>query len=156
MHRSVESVNWAKECERPRVWQRGRRSTSQVRGIAYERAFAQALKRSLPGVKHGQWFVYHADGLLGYCQTDFIRVTAQVVHVIECKLTNVEEACEQLMDLYFPVLRKAYERPIYGIIATRSLHRTPDLARVTSSLSAALSLSYDRVPVLHWIGRGPL
>jgi hypothetical protein len=128
----------------------------QAKGVSYERAFGKMLKRTLPDVKHGQWFVYHADGLLGYCQTDFLRVGASAVHVIECKLTNVEEACEQLLDLYFPVLRRVYSLPIYGIIVTRSLHRTPDLAKVTSSLSAALSLSYDRVPVLHWMGHGPI
>jgi hypothetical protein len=157
VHRTVHNISWAKECTAKPYSRGGRRTTgTRAKGISYERLLAKQLRCTLPDVKHGQWFVYHADGLLGYCQTDFIRHSSTATYVLECKLSNVEQATEQLLDLYFPVLRRVYDKPVYGIIVTRSVHRVPDLAHITNSLSEALRLAESRVPVLHWLGRGPL
>jgi hypothetical protein len=157
VHRTVHNIAWAKECESKPFMRGPRRVTgTRAKGISYERTLAKTLRATLPGVRHGQWFVYHADGNLGYCQTDFIRLSSGCVHVLECKLSNVEEATEQFLDLYFPILKKVYALPVYGIIVTKSVHRVPDLAHITSSLSEALRLAETRVPVLHWLGRGPL
>ena len=153
----MKNVVWANECERPRGLPRSPRGHgTAAKGLTYERAFARAVKRAMPGTVHGQWFVYYADGLLGYCQPDIIQITPRTIYVIEVKLTDVERATEQLLDLYFPVLRRAYAREVRGIIATRSVHRCPGLATVTASLREALTLCHERVPVLHWIGSGSL
>lgn len=155
-HRKVSEVEWARRCERPKCIPRARVRGTAAKGLAYERALSRVLVRALPDVKYGQWYEYKADGSCGYCQPDFVYGEVLATYVFECKLTNVEEATEQLLDLYFPVLRRAHSRPVRGIIVTRSVHRVPGLAFVTSSLSEAMKVSETRVPVLHWIGRGEL
>jgi hypothetical protein len=157
VHRRVESVVWARECARPRGIPVARRLRgTRAQGLAYERKLVGAITRVMPSAVHGQWFHFFADGEYGYCQPDVIRVVRDAVYVIECKLTDVELATEQLRDLYFPVLRCAYARPVRGIIAVRSVHRAPGLAHIASSLREALLVSETRVPVLHWIGSGPI
>lgn len=156
-HRKLHEVEWAKACERPACIPRGRARGTAARGKAFERAFASALHRAWPSVRYGQWFEYRADGEHGFCQPDFLHLGLSVVHVIECKLTNVEEATEQLLDLYFPVLRRAYPgRSVRGMIVARSVHRAPSAALVVPTLTQALEVCDVRVPVLHWIGRGAL
>ena len=153
MHRKVKNVVWARECDWPKCIPRTRRARgTKARGLAYERALAKKLGIAL----HGQWFSFFADGEYGYCQPDFLLIEDRAITVIECKLTNVEQATEQLLDLYFPVLRAAYARPVRGIIAVRSVHRAPACAHIANNLRDALDVSEKRVPVLHWIGSGPL
>lgn len=156
-HRKVTSVVWARECERPRGIPLVRRATgTRAKGLAYERALARTFDRKYPDILHGQWYSFFADGEHGYCQPDFVRASGGEIVVLECKLTNIEQATEQLLDLYFPILRKTYCRPVRGIIVTRSVHRAPSLATIVSTFNEALVASRDRVPVLHWIGCGPL
>lgn len=155
MHRRVTSVEWARECERPACIPRARPRGSAAKGLSYERALARALLARVP-VRHGQWFSYRADNVCGYCQPDFIWRGEHAVYVFECKLTHIERATEQLLDLYFPVLREAYKMSVRGIIVARSLHRCPALAFTTTSVDEAVAMSAGRVPVLHWLGHGPL
>lgn len=126
--------------------------------MAYERKVAKVLARSslAKTIETGPWFEYMADGKFGYCQVDFLLWHNLEIVVFECKLTNVEQATEQLLDLYFPILRAVYRVPVRGIIVTKSVHRCPQLATICSSLDTALKLSISRVPVLHWIGQGPI
>jgi hypothetical protein len=156
VHRKVTSVEWARACERPRAIPRTRHARgTKAKGLAYERALYRAMCGSGFTFQHGQWFAFHADGKLGFCQPDFVYPSSAII-VIECKLTNIEQATEQLLDLYFPVLRAAYDRPVRGIIAVRSVHRCPDLAHITTSLREAIDVAETKVPVLHWIGKGAL
>lgn len=169
MHRVTRNVIWARPCERPSGIPRVSRARgSRAKGLAYERALARALRRTTwMTAQHGQWFVYgeNDDTLMDdtaltytrhYCQPDFVCVSPSTIHVLECKLTNVEEATEQLLDLYFPVLSRAYNRPVRGIIVVRSVHRVPICATIVPSLHQALVECEKRVPVWHWIGKGPL
>ena len=155
-YRTVHEVEWARRCERPACIPRARVRGTAARGLSYERGLARALKPALPGVQYGPWYSYKADGATGYCQPDFVYVEHAACYVLECKLTNVEEATEQLLDLYFPVLRRAHSRPVRGVIVARSVHRAPALAHIAHSLSEAMEISEFRVPVLHWLGRGAL
>lgn len=157
-HRKLREVECASPCDRPGCIPRSRRARgSAARGITYEKNLASALRKSWPSVIYGQWFSYKADGQTGFCQTDFLHLGHSTIHVIECKLTNVEEATEQLFDLYFPVLRRAFlGRTVRGIIATRSVHRAPLCALVVPTLAEALAVCDVRVPILHWIGRGAI
>lgn len=155
-HRRVEHVEWAKPVARPACIPRSRPRGTKGLGLAYERKVAKVLTKHAPGVETGPWFEYLADGKFGYCQPDFVMWHNLEIVVFECKLTNVEQATEQLLDLYFPILRAVYRVPVRGIIVTKSVHRCPQLATICSSLDTALKLSTSRVPVLHWIGQGPI
>ena len=160
MHRVARNVIWARPCERPRgIPLVARARGTRAKGLAYELALARALRRATwMEPQHGQWFVYGEDDTDEhyFCQPDFICVSQSRIHVLECKLTNVEEATEQLLDLYFPVLERAYHRPVRGIIVVRSVHRAPICATVVSTLHQALVECEKSVPVWHWMGKGPL
>ena len=158
-HRVVCNVLWAKECERPRCIPTPRRKPrgSKGFGLSYESRFAENVQRSLPGARHGQWYEYSADGQTGYCQPDVVVPLAGAVLVLECKLKNVEQAEGQLVQLYLPLLRAAYAKPVWGIIVARSLSALPKGSLVARNLLEALQMAKgDVVPVLHWLGRGPI
>jgi hypothetical protein len=156
-HRRLRHVEWARECERPKCIPRPKLVGAPARGLAFERSLARVMRSAWAAARYGQWYEYRADGEPGYCQPDFVHLGPSAVHVVECKLANVEEATEQLFDLYFPVLRAAYAgRLVRGLIVTRSVHRVPSSALVVPTLAEALAVCDVRVPVLHWIGRGTL
>ena len=155
-HRVVQNVEWAKPCERPGFIGRGRARGTKALGLSYEKKLATALSRAHGPHYHGQWYHYFADGKNGWCQPDFVLLSSLRIVVVECKLTNIEEATEQLDELYFPVLRAAYRLPVCGIIVVKSLTRLPPVATVCSTLTGALNEAHRCVPVLHWIGQGPI
>jgi len=77
--------------------------------------------------------------------------------VLECKLKNIEQAQAQLVQLYLPVLRTCYSRDVRAIIVSRSLSALPSGCLVARNLLEAIQLTgAGVVPVLHWLGRGPL
>ncbi len=158
-HRVVCNVQWARECARPACIPQTKRRPrgSKGFGLSYEQRFAENILRSLPGAKHGQWYEYKADGQTGYCQPDVVVPLSGAVLVLECKLKNVEQAEGQLVQLYLPLLRSCYARPVWGIVVARSLSALPRGSLVARNLLEALQMAKnDVVPVLHWLGRGPI
>lgn len=126
-------------------------------GITYEKRFAEAIQRSLAGAKHGQWFEYFADGQHGYCQPDVVVPFTNATLVLECKLKNVEQAQAQIIQLYRPILEKCYSKQVRAIVVSRSLSALPFGSVVATTLLAAIQLTKEgKMPVLHWLGRGPL
>jgi hypothetical protein len=158
-HRVVCNVQWAKEVARPACIPQARRKPkgSKGFGLSYESRFADNVLRSLPNARHGQWYEYLADGQKGYCQPDVVVPLAGAVLVLECKLKNVEQAQGQLVQLYLPVIRACYSKPTWAAIVVRSLSALPRGALVARNLLEALQMAKnDVVPVLHWLGRGPI
>jgi hypothetical protein len=130
---------------------------SKAFGLSYEKRFAELAQKCLPGARHGQWYEYCADGQRGYCQPDVVVPFTGTMLVLECKLRNVEQALGQLVQLYMPILRTCYSREVRAIIVTRSLSALPSGALVARNLLEAIQMSKcDEIPVLHWLGRGPL
>jgi hypothetical protein len=126
-------------------------------GLSYERRFAEALLRALPNARHGQWYEYLADGQRGFCQPDVVVPFERSLLVLECKLKNIEQARGQLIQLYVPVLRACYSRDVRAVVVSRSLSALPDDALVARNLLEAIQLTGNGVmPVLHWLGRGPV
>jgi hypothetical protein len=126
-------------------------------GLSYEKRFAENIRRCLPGAKHGQWYEYCADGTRGYCQPDVVVPFTGALLVLECKLKNIEQAQAQLVQLYLPILRVCYSRDVRAIIVSRSLSALPSGCLVARNLLEAIQLTgAGVVPVLHWLGRGPL
>jgi hypothetical protein len=152
--RRLEHVEWAHECEAP-GWAQAKRSRgTKALGLSYERKLAKVLPA---GSLHGQWFIYRADGRVGYCQPDFLLRGKSELAVLEAKLTDVEAAWEQLTHLYAPVLRRCYSKEILRVVVTRSVARVPANAEVVETLTQALTLArIGRLAVLHWIGSGRL
>jgi hypothetical protein len=142
--RITGEIEWAAKATRPGVFGTSHPHGAKLKGLQYERAVAGALPADW---LHGQWFKFCDEGGVGYCQPDFIRVTATMVFVLECKLTDVMEAKGQLLGLYLPVLRHVFGRPVRGIVVARTL--TPESTNVVASLGEAENAAAS-LPTLHW------
>jgi hypothetical protein len=105
---------------------------------------------------HNQWFYFVDRNGPGHCCTDVILDVGTRLVVLECKLTDVDEARGQLEHLYKPVLAMAYGRPVSGAVVTRHLTRLTDLSSVVDSLKLVLQAPLGALPTLHWLGRGPI
>jgi hypothetical protein len=151
--RRLSQVSWAHECEAPGFAKRSRLRGTKALGVSYEKKLARALPR---GSLHGQWFVYSADGRVGYCQPDFLLRGRSELAVLEAKLTDVEAAWEQLEGLYAPVLEACYSKKVLKIAVTRSVARVGASERVCETLAEAIMLARSAHfrPVLHWLGTG--
>ena len=110
----------------------------------------------MPGAIHNQWFWFIDRNGAGHCCTDVILDLGHRLVVLECKLTDVDEARSQLEHLYKPVLAMAYGKPVAGVVVTRHLTRLTELSTVVDSLASALKAPLGALPTLHWLGRGPI
>ena len=163
MPRKVDRLAWARPCSRPNVLPRRKVDYRNLKavGLRYERAVGIAVERLRIGnVLRGQWFEFFDANGHGYCQPDILVIRRDDVVVLECKLTEVDEAEAQLEDLYVHVVRRVYKLPVKGIVVARHLTRLTNTARVYDGLQAALQASDGTLPghspILHWIGRGPI
>ena len=151
---AVAGLTHASKCLRPSFIPRPKRlKGARAYGVRYERSVAWAT-----GGIHGQWFRYIDANGEAWCQTDVILKLGDRIAVIECKLSNIAEADEQLTRLYVPVVAKALHMPVVGIIVVRHLKPSTDLGRIVDSLGRALEVASPQAPwpVVHWMGRGPI
>lgn len=72
-----------------------------------------------------QWFLYKDAQGVSYCQPDYFIVRDDLVLLVECKLSQTDEAFQQMASLYVPVLRYRYERPIVTVLACKYLRFDP-------------------------------
>jgi hypothetical protein len=151
-YRKIEGLRYAALSERPPGLPRTRPRGTKALGLRFERALARAL----PGAKHGQWFYFVDRNGPGYCQPDLYLDSGGYIVVFEAKLTDCAQAKGQILDLYAPVLAKALGKPVQGIIVVRHLTQVSDLTEVRPSLALARIAARTSVPILHWLGRGPL
>jgi hypothetical protein len=154
--RKISGLKWAKASDRrpfgtPKI---GRGAKSY--GIRYERAVAKALT----GATHGQWFEFEDSNGLGMCQTDFLVLRAGVIGIVEVKYTWTPEAEDQIERLYKPVVSAALGLPVCGLVICKNLTREVPADTVFETfgeaLGSAIWWSGGPLPVLHWLGKGPI
>lgn len=152
----MRKVSFAEPCLRPKTIPVPKRLRGAKRaGIAFENALAKAL----PNGTHGQWFRYCDETGPGYCQTDILLVGTKNVVIVECKLSNLGEAQEQLTKLYIPVARVAYpNRQIRAVIALRHVTQVPESVQIHDKFSEAIWATREdkEFPIFHWLGKGPI
>jgi hypothetical protein len=128
-------------------------------GLRYERKVrdeAQELYGS--DCKGGIWFEYY-NGQSHWCQVDVLiyEDLRKVNFILECKLTDVEEAKEKLRDLYIPVVRAATNLPTFGIVVAKNLTPKSDKVVATSLYDATdMAVESRKVVTLHYIGKGKI
>lgn len=150
-HRIAVQVVQARQCARPAGLPRSRPRGSKGAGLRFERLVA----KQFPGALHGPWFQFVDSYGVGYCQPDMVMNLKTSIVVVECKLTDTPAAQAQLDELYFPVLRKAFDLPVRGIIVVKNLRPTSELNKVVSHFDDAL-FETKFTPILHWLGRGSI
>lgn len=111
------TISWAKRRESAPHFFSEPAKGIQKDGIRYERA----VWRHLAGSERGVWWDYVRDGELRFCQTDLLLPLGERLLVIEVKLTYRKDTWEKVSGLYVPVVEKATDREVIGVIAVRSL-----------------------------------
>lgn len=147
-HRTIVNLISAEPSSNPWPKRRRYRGTKKL-GISYEKLVAKETK----GV-HNQWFRFIDANGQGYCCPDVLLDLPEGLFVLECKLSDRDEAKTQLTDLYLPVVSLVYGKTAHGIVVTK--HVTAYSTNICESLSSAMSKAEGSVPTLHWLGRGPL
>lgn len=109
-----------------------------------------------PMAHHGQWFEFWDKNGRGYCQPDIVFRSKGNIYIIEVKLTDIDQAERQLIELYIPVVSKALGETARGIIVTKYLTNIKDLSLIADSLEKAIEKTQRVIPVLHYIGKGPI
>jgi hypothetical protein len=125
-------------------------------GLKYERATIAMLRKVLPKVmklENNPWFYYNSDFGSGACSTDAIIFDNKLgfIIVVEIKNTYTPLAMQKLIDLYCPVVRAVFDKPVKPLVLVKNL--VPGSPFPKLSLSAALD---SEVPLLQWIGTGTI
>lgn len=80
-----------------------------------------------PGEFHtGEWIHFTDDNGRGCAQPDIFLVFPTLILVIECKLSQTDNAKNQLLDLYKPLLEHLFHRPAFCIQACKNLYAWPE------------------------------
>jgi hypothetical protein len=145
-HRVLSNLISAECCDSP--WPKARRPRgAKGAGLRYEKLVAKAS-----GGIHNQWFYFVDANGSGYCCPDVILNLPHGLFVLECKLSDRTEAKTQLTELYLPIVSYVYGREARGIVVTKILKNHS--SSIVTSLREAFTA--DPIPLLHWLGRGPL
>lgn len=154
-HRVIEGLAWARPLPaRPSVIPGAKRLRgTKALGIRFEKTVSKALG---PLAHHGQWFEFWDKNGRGFCQPDIVFSCQGNVYVLEVKLTDIEKASAQLTELYLPVVSMALGTPARGIIVTKYLTRTTPKNLIADCLKSAIAQTQKTIPILHYIGTGPI
>lgn len=101
----------------PKARLRGRRAA----GLTFERKVGKVLSVLFSHVHSGVWFEYHDSKRSGVCQIDHYVLRPGMVLLVECKLSESDDAWEQMSRLYAPILERHYGLPVSRVQATRCL-----------------------------------
>jgi len=129
-YRRIEGLVWVQLTdEGPIISRKAPRKASVKRGRGYERKVARYLKREHDKFGGelfvGQWLLFKDHHGYGKAQPDAYILRPELVVLIECKLTQADDAVPQLLNLYLPLIRGLYSRPVVCIQACHNLRYTP-------------------------------
>lgn len=141
MHRWVRGLQEVELCGSP-FGKAPRRSGAKALGLRFQRT----VERALPQALHGQWLRFRDNNGLGYAQPDILFATPEALCIVECKLTDTQEADTQIGQLYRPLLAALWSGPIHQIVVVKYLSPLTQRQRIVTSWDAALA---HPNPVLH-------
>ena len=154
-YRRIEGLVWVQLTdEGPIVSRKAPRKASVKRGRSYERKVARALKREKGKYGGelfiGQWLLFRDKHGYGRAQPDAYILRPDLVVLIECKLTQTEDAEPQLLKLYLPLLRELYSRRVVCIQACHNLRYAPK--KLIEDPIELINLPRTGVWTWHYIG----
>src|SRR4249919_967845 len=121
--RKIIGLKWALLSSRSPWPKKHRFSSLQKKGLGYERKVGRELRRRFGEVHSNQWIEFFDLNGRGFAQPDHYIVCDDAVLVFECKLSQQEAGLVQIGELYRPLLRKIYDRPVIGVLACKVLRR---------------------------------
>lgn len=153
-HRIVRGLKWAELAQQgpPGLGVKRPRGAKRE-GLRYEAAIASAFG---PLAKHGQWIKFEDQNGLGWAQPDILFPHLGELYILEAKYTWVPEAHTQIELLYKPLLECIFSRRAFGIVICKVLTIVAKRHEIVNTIDRAMAVAPASVPVLHWIGSGPL
>lgn len=145
-YRVIKDLLWVTLSEKsPWSKSRARLRGAKARGRAYENKFGVWLERqNLPGTLFAhQWLAFEDENGVGYAQPDYFILRPDNVLLLECKLSQVDSAWDQLELLYAPLLGHLFSRPCIPVQVCKNLRATDGV--VTSIMDARPG------SVFHWL-----
>lgn len=142
MHRTISGLQEVELSQSP--WGALKRRPRGAKGLGMR--FQRTVEKALPTALHGQWLKFRDNNGLGYAQPDSLFVVAGRLCLVECKLTDTEEADSQMAGLYEPLLSKLWLGPIHKVVVVKYLSPFTARARVCAGWDEAL---VHPSPVLH-------
>jgi hypothetical protein len=95
---------------------------TKAKGLSFERKVGKVLRDAFGLEVHsGAWFEFRDRNGVGCCQPDHFVLFERVVLLVECKLSERDEAWGQMHKLYKPVLEFYFKRPVVCVQACRFL-----------------------------------
>lgn len=126
--RKIDGLFFASPCPRPEKFPvpKGRKG-AKARGLAYEKKVIRALQRKFPTLKYHQWFHFSDVNGIGYCEPEAFVEFEDFIFLVECKLTGGPLGHLQMANLYEPVLRHHFKKPVRRLLIVKYL--TPNTPR---------------------------
>lgn len=108
--------------------------------------------RKVP-VRSSVWFSYLDANGLGYAEADHIIFLRDRAVILECKLSQTENAALQIKQLYRPLLRKILGEGvlIQGVQVCKNLYR--ECPGLVGSLQEVLASNSEDIFTWHHLGR---
>lgn len=129
------------------------RTWAQKAGLSYQRKVVAEITNQIPDARAGVWFEFMDSKGFGLAQPDLVIPFEGAIYVAEIKLTFVPAAMTQLSALYIPLLQALHKEPVLGLVVCKSLRKGTPRERIADTLSGALDLAWDGIPILHWLGK---
>jgi hypothetical protein len=147
--RKVTGLKWAVLSSRSPWPKKQRFSRTQKLGLGYEKKLGRELGRRFGSVHSGQWIEFCDLNGRGFAQPDHYMLCDDSVIVFECKLTQQERGLIQLGQLYRPLLRKIYDRPVVGVLVCRVMRK--ECKRLIDDPSVLLGTTREDIFTWHWL-----
>ena len=153
--RRVKGLVWAAIRDGAPEFPKRRPRGTKAEGLRYQKLVGKALPRD---AQEGFWFEFEDRNGYGVCQPDFLLpIPAKGAWaIIECKRTDCRDARVQLLELYLPVVGLALETPCMGVIVAKYTSAITDPGSIAANLDEVLSRADGRLPVVNWLGNGPI
>jgi hypothetical protein len=119
--------------------------------MTYQRKVEKILGREFEDLIVGQWLEFVDEYGRGFAQPDIYLVGPHSVVVFEAKLTQRDSALSQIGQLYRPLLRFIYKRPVVGVLVCKNLRKDPGKWAIKSP-GDVLDLTDEHIYTWHWLG----
>ncbi len=154
-YRKVEKLDWVQLTDQgPFKKQKAPRKASVKRGLSYERKVGRTIKRrngELGGDLYiGQWLLFKDKHGHGKAQPDIYIVLPKLVVILECKLTQTDSVVPQLLQLYLPLIKMLYNRPVVCLQVCKNLRYKP--SKLIGDVSDLINNPGPGVWTWHFIG----
>jgi hypothetical protein len=119
--------------------------------MTYQRKVERLLKREFEDLVVAQWLEFLDENGRGFAQPDVYLVGPHSVVLFEAKLTQRDSALSQIGQLYRPLLRFIYKRPVVGVLVCKNLRKDPGRWAIYSP-AEVLDLTEEHIYTWHWLG----